>query len=55
MARWGIRGWARTAALVPYEETISLDVYGLLAGTYTVDVNSVRDTFTLDVDNKPPG
>jgi inhibitor of cysteine peptidase len=34
-----------------FEERIALDVYGLPAGTYAVDVNSVRDTFTLDIDN----
>jgi inhibitor of cysteine peptidase len=35
----------------PFEETIPLDVAGLKAGTYTVDVNGVTDTFTLSVDN----
>lgn len=30
-----------------------LDVSGLDAGTYTVDVNGVRGAFTLDVDNVP--
>ena len=34
-----------------FEESIALDVYGLPAGTYIVDVNGVRDTFTLSVDN----
>ncbi|MFO7741814.1 MAG: DUF333 domain-containing protein [Anaerolineae bacterium] len=43
-----------TEALVPFEETVSLDVYGLPAGTYTVDVNGSRESFTLDVDNVPP-
>ncbi len=42
-----------TQALVPFEERIELDIYGLPAGTYTVDVNGVRETFTLDVDNEP--
>jgi len=37
-----------------FEETIALDVYGLPAGTYSVDVNGVRDTFTLSVDNMIP-
>ena len=37
--------------LAPFEEIISLDVYGLPAGTYTVDVNGVQDTFDLEVDN----
>ena len=44
-----------TEALVPFEENIGLDVYGLLAGTYSVDVNGVTDTFTLSVDNAPQG
>ena len=37
--------------IAPFEEIISLEVYGLLAGTYTVDVNGVQDTFDLEVDN----
>jgi len=37
--------------LAPFEEIISLDVYGLPAGTYTVDVNGVQGTFDLEVDN----
>ncbi len=41
-----------TQALVPFEERIELDVRGLPAGTYTVDVNGVRETFTFDVDNE---
>lgn len=41
-----------TMQLVGFEETISLDVAGLPAGTYTVDINGVTETFTLDVDNK---
>jgi len=43
-----------TQALVPFEERIDLDVRGLSAGTYTVDVNGVRETFTFDVDNELP-
>jgi len=43
-----------TQALVPFEERIDLDVRGLPAGTYTVDVNGVRETFTFDVDNAIP-
>ena len=42
-----------TQQLVGFEESVSLDVEGLPAGTYTVDVNGVTDTFTLDVDNVP--
>ena len=41
-----------TQQLVGFEETVVLDVEGLAAGTYTVDVNGVTDTFTLDVDNE---
>jgi inhibitor of cysteine peptidase len=37
--------------LAPFEEIISLEVYGLPAGTYIVDVNGVQDTFDLEVDN----
>jgi inhibitor of cysteine peptidase len=40
-----------TQALVPFEHTVPLDVIGLKAGTYTVNVNGVRETFTLEVDN----
>jgi len=37
--------------LAPFEEIIPLEVYGLPAGTYTVDVNGVQGTFDLEVDN----
>ena len=37
--------------LTPFEEIIPLDVYGLPAGTYTVDVNGLQGTFDLEVDN----
>lgn len=37
-----------------FEETISLDVLGLPAGKYTVDVNGLTDTFELSVDNVAP-
>jgi inhibitor of cysteine peptidase len=40
-----------TQQLVGFEQTIPLDVAGLPKGTYTVDVNGVTETFTLDVDN----
>jgi hypothetical protein len=43
-----------TEALRPFEERVALDVYGLPAGTYFVDVNAVVDTFTFDVDNVLP-
>ncbi len=37
--------------IAPFEEIIPLEVYGLPAGTYTVDVNGVQGTFDLEVDN----
>ena len=40
--------------IMPYEESISLDVIGLEAGVYTVDVNGVTETFELQVDNALP-
>ncbi len=40
-----------TQQLVPFEENVGLDVNGLSAGTYTVNVNGVTDTFILDIDN----
>lgn len=40
-----------TEALVPFEETIALDVDGLSAGTYAVNVNGITGSFTLQVDN----
>jgi len=43
-----------TMALVPFEEVVPLEVAGLPAGTYTVDVNRGRESFTLDVDNTLP-
>ncbi len=41
-----------TAAVVPFEEVVPLDVLGLDAGTYTVTVNGISGSFTLDVDNR---
>jgi inhibitor of cysteine peptidase len=41
-----------TMALVPFEESISLDVHGLPAGDYTVKGFDVEESFTLDIDNK---
>lgn len=40
--------------VVSFEEVIPLDVLGLPARTHTVDVNGVRDSFELTVDNVPP-
>jgi hypothetical protein len=39
-------------ALVPFEETIILDVKGLSAGTYIVKGFGLENSFTFDVDNK---
>jgi inhibitor of cysteine peptidase len=43
-----------TEALVPFEESVALEVVGLPAGTYTVEVNGVTASFTLDGDNALP-
>ncbi len=40
-----------TQSLVPFQEVIPLDVYGLKAGIYTVNVNGVNSTFELVTDN----
>lgn len=40
-----------TEAEVPFEEVISLEVKGLKAGVYSVDVNGVTDRFELEKDN----
>ena len=40
-----------TQVLRPFEETFALDVNGLPAGVYTVDVNGAMGTFELAVDN----
>ncbi|MDY6846223.1 MAG: hypothetical protein SVP52_03710 [Chloroflexota bacterium] len=42
---------ACTEALVPFEETVDLDIRGLEAGTYTVVVQDKQAAFTLDVNN----
>ncbi|MCW3975606.1 MAG: hypothetical protein NWE86_05115 [Candidatus Bathyarchaeota archaeon] len=43
-----------TQVIEPFEEVISLDVFGLEAGVYAVDVNDIKDTFELAVDNIMP-
>lgn len=43
------------AVIDPFELSVSLDVLGLAAGTYSVNVNGVQAEFTLDMDNSPPG
>ena len=40
-----------TMAIVPFEETVALDVEGLPAGEYSVQCGEISDTFTLDQDN----
>lgn len=42
---------ACTEALVPFEETVELDIEGLEAGTYIVIAQDQEATFALDVDN----
>ncbi|MCB8942630.1 MAG: hypothetical protein H6658_02525 [Ardenticatenaceae bacterium] len=41
-----------TTEVVGFEEVVPLDVLGLDAGTYTVTVNGISGSFTLDVDNR---
>lgn len=40
-----------TQVIVPFNKTIPLEVQGLKAGNYTVNVNGVIGSFVLDVDN----
>jgi inhibitor of cysteine peptidase len=40
-----------TEAIVPFEQVIALDVYGLDKGNYTVRVNEIEGDFELAVDN----
>lgn len=47
-------GMECTEALVGFEQSIPLDVVGLPAGTYVVDVNGVCGSFELSVDNVLP-
>jgi inhibitor of cysteine peptidase len=35
----------------PYEEVVDLEVIGLSAGKYTVNVNGVTESFVLETDN----
>jgi inhibitor of cysteine peptidase len=43
-----------TQALVPFEESVSLDAHGLSAGEYTVEVQDQSASFELAVDNVLP-
>ncbi len=40
-----------TQAIVLYEKVVPLNVYGLKAGTYYVNVNGVNGSFELSIDN----
>lgn len=40
--------------LMPFSRVVALDVAGLPAGEYMVDVNGVKGEFRLDMDNKLP-
>ena len=40
--------------ITPFEHTVSLDVTGLKAGTYTVTVHGISATFELTADNIAP-
>lgn len=40
-----------TQATVPFDKVVPLDVEGLAAGTYTVSMNGLTDSFTLETDN----
>ena len=41
------------AVIEPFETRVPLEVAGLPAGTYTVDVNGQQAEFTFDMDNEP--
>ena len=41
-----------TMAIVPFNETVALEVEGLPAGEYTVHCSEISDTFTLEQDNE---
>lgn len=43
-----------TQALVPFAENVPVDIHGLPAGEYSVIINDVEATFTLDIDNVLP-
>ncbi len=40
-----------TQVLTPFEENVSLDVYGLPAGEYSVQAGDITKTFTFEQDN----
>ncbi len=43
-----------TEAIVPFEQVIELDVYGLKKGTYNVSINGIETSFELSMDNSIP-
>jgi inhibitor of cysteine peptidase len=43
-----------TPALTPFEQVVPLDISGLPAGSYIVEVHGVQASFDLAVDNFPP-
>jgi len=43
-----------TMAIVPFKETVALDVEGLTAGEYIVQSDEISESFTLNQDNKIP-
>ena len=43
-----------TEAIVPFEQKVVLDVYGLEKGIYTVNVNGIESSFELYTDNIIP-
>jgi hypothetical protein len=44
--------YACTADRKPFNQTVVLPVYGLKAGTYFYDVNGIKGSFIIDIDNK---
>lgn len=46
------KGAACAEVLTPFTENIQLEANGLSKGTYEVDVNGAKTTFTLEKDNK---
>ncbi|WP_406662333.1 hypothetical protein V7O66_06415 [Methanolobus sp. ZRKC3] len=45
---------ACTEAIVPFEQKVVLDVYGLEKGVYTVNINGIESSFELATDNSIP-
>jgi hypothetical protein len=47
-------GQSCSETAVPFEEAVPLDASGLEAGTYTISVNGLQDSFTLGADEPAP-